>query len=89
LTHQYCAQSCQLAAWGKLAGDHDVPPRSDKKSASKRQKPSTSDSIVWHPRVSDYLTLRINIVGKLLERHSARMLTNRFQLTLAERRVLL
>jgi DNA-binding MarR family transcriptional regulator len=65
-----------------------VPPRSDKKSASKRQKPSTSDSIVWHPRVSDYLTLRINIVGKLLERHSARMLTNRFQLTLAEWRVL-
>jgi DNA-binding MarR family transcriptional regulator len=65
-----------------------VPSSPKKKSAANRRKPSTDGSIVWHPRVSDYLTLRINIVGKLLERHSSRMLTKRFQLTLAEWRVL-
>jgi DNA-binding MarR family transcriptional regulator len=71
------------------AGMSDRTARSPaRKTAAKRQKPSPSGSIVWHPRVSDYLTLRINIVGKLLDRHSSRMLTKRFQLTLAEWRVL-
>jgi DNA-binding MarR family transcriptional regulator len=65
-----------------------LPPSPAKKSVAKRRKPSTNGSIVWHPRVSDYLTLRINIVGKLLDRHSSRMLTKQFQLTLAEWRVL-
>ena len=45
-------------------------------------------STAWNTGGPDYLTLRIGFVAKLVERHTARVLAQKFGLTLAEWRVL-
>jgi DNA-binding MarR family transcriptional regulator len=45
-------------------------------------------STAWNTSGPEYLTLRIGFVAKLIERHSARVLAQKFGLTLAEWRVL-
>jgi DNA-binding MarR family transcriptional regulator len=45
-------------------------------------------STAWNTGGPDYLTLRIGFVARLTERHTARVLAQRFGLTLAEWRVL-
>lgn len=45
-------------------------------------------STAWNTGAPDYLTLRLSFVAKLIERHSARTLADKFGMTLAEWRVL-
>lgn len=60
----------------------------DTEMTEAQRRNAARGSMAWHPEVTDFLTLRIGIVAKLIDRHASHMLASRFRMTLAEWRVL-